>query len=194
MKKYFFSLLIIAFIFSPLTIFLFFSASSHSDRNFHEYTGIKSNYLESVKKFGHVQIRARIPFGGPGDRTSYPLKVIPKSKFYVYVHRMGVPTACVLEECSFFDGSIVECMGGWLSGDQQPEMADRIGFPIEKVWKGKASIVVVADRNAKIIGIYPQHTEGDVVAILSQYPQYRDGVIKCMKIGVALDETVDNSQ
>ena len=145
-------------------------------------------YLKSVETVGPLRKGDFIPSGGPEDATMYPIKRIPKSKFYVYVHRMGLPIFCMLDGCSFFDGSIVECMGGWISGDEQPDPASSLGLNPEEVWKGNASVVIVADKNARIIGIYPQHTEGDVVRILATYPQYRDEVIRCMKKGVTLQD------
>lgn len=145
-------------------------------------------YTKSVKEFGPLKVGDYIPIGGPGDTTAYPRKVIPKSQFYVYVHRMDLPIFCSQEGCSYFDGSIVNCMGGWLSGDEQPDPASEVGLSSGEVWAGRESLVILADKSAKIIGIYPQHTEGDVVNILATYPQYRDEVIRCMKKGVALED------
>lgn len=136
-------------------------------------------YLESVQEFGPLKMGERTPYG---EGQSAPLdgKDIPKAEFYFYVQRRGL-SLCEFESCSVTEGKVVQCMGGWLSGDGHSEVSDYVGLDSKEVSEGKASIVVVADKNSKIIGIYPNHTEGDILEILGQYPKYKESFKRCLE-------------
>lgn len=120
-----------------------------------------------VVKFGPLKLGEQAPCK-PGDSTSYPFRRIPQSKFYIYVVEKDLPTMCVFEECGPH-GEIVECLGGWLSGDDQAEEAVSFGLDEDMVRQGKASIIVVANQDSKIVGIYPNHTMQNLPEILKRH-------------------------
>lgn len=142
--------------------------------NSHE---LHSEYLENVKEFGPLKIGSKAP-NGFGETAPFEGKPIPKSSFYVYVHQRGL-SLCEYDSCGFVEGRLIACMGGWLSGDGHTEISDIVGLNSLEVSQGKASIVVVSDQNSQIIGIYPNHTQGDILPILNQFPEYKNSLIKC---------------
>jgi len=134
-------------------------------------------YLKGVKEFGPLKIGGRAPFG-KGDKAIFDNKLVPGSNFYIYAQRRGL-SVCEFDNCAIVEGKVVECMGGWLSGDGHPEVSDLVGLDSLEVSQGKASIVVISDNDSKIIGIYPNHTESDILSILYQYPEYRTSLQYC---------------
>jgi len=122
-----------------------------------------------VSEFGPLKLGYTAPFG-PGDPTAHPYKTVPVSKFYVFVVASKVPTMCTFEECGV-GGDVVERMGGWITGDEQAESALMVGLSESKVRQGEQSIIVVADKNSRIIGIYPNRTMNDLLAILKLHPE-----------------------
>ena len=135
---------------------------------------IKFIFLESVEEFGPLHIGGVAPKGV----VLRPLISVPESKFYVFFHRMGFGM-CNNEDCATLAGRIVRCMGGWLAGDDQPETSGEVGLSQEDVQNGRASIVIVSDKEAKIIGIYPNHTEADIVPILRKFPEFEASLLEC---------------
>jgi len=136
-----------------------------------------SDFLENVHAFGPLRIGGEAP-NGFGQIAPFEGRKIPKSNFYVYVHRRGLPL-CEYDGCSIAEGIVIECMGGWFSGDGHTEISDLVGLDSAEVAQGRESIVVVADENSEIIGIYPNHTEGDILPILSQFPEYYETLSRC---------------
>jgi hypothetical protein len=120
-----------------------------------------------VKEFGSLKLGGYAPYL-PGDSTSYPYRRIPQSDFYIYVVEKNLPTMCVFEECGVH-GEIVKCLGGWLSGDDQAEDVEMVGLDLEQVQNGEASIIVFADHNSKIVGIYPDYTMQNLPEILKRH-------------------------
>lgn len=130
-----------------------------------------------VSEFGPLKVGERAPFG-PGDPTAYPYKVTPKSAFYVFVVAKGLPTMCVYEECSEH-GALVRRLGGWITGDAQAESAAIVGLTETGVQNGTESIVVLADRKSRVIGIFPEAGPSDVKKILQTY----SGILKVRQDG-----------
>lgn len=122
-----------------------------------------------VTEFGPLKVGKRAPFG-PGDPTSHPYKFIPVSNFYIYVVARKLSTMCVFDDCGV-NGDVVERMGGWLTGDEQAESAEMVGLDQSKVLSGEDSMIVVADKNVRIIGIYPNHKMIDLLTILKRHPE-----------------------
>lgn len=141
-------------------------------------TEYAKQYLEGVKEFGPLKIGGKAP-NGAGSNAPLDHKMIPESAFYIYVQRRGLDF-CEFDSCGIAEGKVVQCMGGWLSGDGHPEISDLVGLNSIEVAQGKASIVVVSDKESKIIGIYPNHTEGDILPILNQFPNYEESLLNCV--------------
>ncbi|MGK5093938.1 hypothetical protein WDW89_18235 [Deltaproteobacteria bacterium TL4] len=120
---------------------------------------------DKVKEFGSLKLGLPAP-EKPGDSTSYPYKNIPPSGFYIYVVQESLSIDCVYGDCGHH-GEIVECLGGWLSGNSttQAEIAWIYGLN-----EGNAtSIIVVADQDSKIVGIYPNYTMQNLPEILKRH-------------------------
>lgn len=77
---------------------------------------------------------------------------------------------CALEDCGM-SGTFVSCMGGWLSADglSGDGGANDYGLVEEEVVEGKSSIILVADKDKKIIGIYPNYRVQNIPYILKNY-------------------------
>lgn len=89
-----------------------------------------------------------------GDSTIWapPYQTVPESNFYVY--SIGDENMCIGLDCGI-GGYFTECLGGWISGykdigDVRDYRLGEIGFDIDK-----QKIITIADKNAKIVGIYP---------------------------------------
>lgn len=81
------------------------------------------------------------------------LVVVPESNFYVYA--LGDESLCIGLNCGI-SGYFIECLGGWLSGYSY-EVGDvgDYGFRGAGIDIGKQTVITVADKEGKIVGIYP---------------------------------------
>ncbi len=128
-------------------------------------------------EYGPLKIGNKSP-DRPGDPTAYPYKVVPESNFYVSVVQKGLPVYCIFEDCGMY-GILVECMGGWLTGDDQIETAEEFGVDYKKLKADKASMIIVADKNANIVGIYPNKRMYDLPNILKKHPDLSKYMDEC---------------
>lgn len=98
----------------------------------------------------------------------HPYRYIWESKFYVYVVQKDA-YHCALEDCGM-SGVLVDCMGGWISGDTAIASAHNgYGLNKDEVEVGKSSMVIVADKDQKIVGIYPNYTIQNIPYILKNH-------------------------
>jgi len=81
-----------------------------------------------------------------------PYRTVPESDFYVYA--LGDEHMCIGSSCGM-GGYSVECLGGWLSGYKVITEEFDYGLRGAGVDVEKQKIITVADKNAKIVGIYP---------------------------------------
>ncbi|MGK5092901.1 hypothetical protein WDW89_12905 [Deltaproteobacteria bacterium TL4] len=123
---------------------------------------------DRIKEFGDLKLGDPAPYK-PGDSTSGPYRKIPQAKFYVYPMENGLPTMCVFEECGPH-GEFIECLGGWLSGSDLEEMSDLVGLDEMDI----TAIIVVANQDSKIVGIYPYHTMQNLPEILKRHVDLLD--------------------
>jgi hypothetical protein len=72
----------------------------------------------------------------------------------VLIVAKDIPTMCVFEECHD-SADLVRLLGGWITGDQQAETIGLVGLSEDRVRRGEQSIIVIADRKSRIVGIYP---------------------------------------
>lgn len=127
--------------------------------------------ITSVQEYGPLKIGGEFGpetnFPGPRD---YPIEMSEEANFFINVVQKDL-YRCMFESCGM-SGALVECMGGWLSGNTLEEISDKVGLgdKWEQVLAGKASIIVVSDRNSKIVGIYPNHTTQELPRILRKHP------------------------
>lgn len=135
------------------------------------FVGLSRLLPASEAHIGDFKLGDRAPYI-PGDELHHPYKIIPPSRFYVYIWQPGFLSAqCVYEECGS-GGEIVATMRGWLWGT---------GF--EREWfhlpTSVASIIIVADANSITVGIYPNARLSDLEKILKKHPDLADfGMLK----------------
>ena len=75
---------------------------------------------------------------------------------------------CVFEDC-IPEGKIIEAQGGWLQGQiskGQTEVQSDFGLDTNPKVK---SVVVVGNKDAKIVGIYPNRGSKDILSIIQFY-------------------------
>lgn len=117
-----------------------------------------------VSKFGPLKVGGLSPVQ-PGDPTAHPHRFTPNAKFYVLVVAKGLPTMCTFEDCGA-EGELVEALGGWITGDTQNETIHLAGLEQTEVKQGRQSIIVVSDKEGRIVGIYPNSKMSDLPSIL----------------------------
>ncbi|MGK5091668.1 hypothetical protein WDW89_06575 [Deltaproteobacteria bacterium TL4] len=120
---------------------------------------------DKIKEFGSLKLGGPAPYK-PGNSVAYYSGKIPQAKFYIYVLEKDLLPACALDDCGDH-GGIVECLGGWLSGSDTEQPMDMEAFGL--VEGDVDSIIVVADQNSKIVGIYPNYTMQNLPQILKRH-------------------------
>lgn len=133
----------------------------------------------SVSAMGDFRIGKSGP-DKPGDELFHPYGLVPPSKFYIYVRQPGIPYAqCVYEECGR-GGEMVATLRGWLWGSGLDGDSDsKIWLADHQLPSSLTSLVIVADANASIVGIYPNADMSDVEKILKKHPDLADfGMLK----------------
>jgi len=110
-------------------------------------------YPFGVKQYKTISIGIAAAEGA-GDSIGWapPYDTVPESDFYVY--SLGDETMCIGSDCGA-GAYFVECLGGWISGYKDiGDVADyglrEAGMDIDK-----QKIITIADKDAKIVGIYP---------------------------------------
>ncbi len=136
----------------------------------------ENEFLKSVDNFGPLRIGGKAPIG----IVLHPNKIPSDVQFYVYYHRMGFGM-CNNESCAPLEGKVVKCMNGWLAGSDQHEGSYEVGLDHDLVKQGIASIVVVSNKNEKIMGIFPYHTESDIIPILDTFPEFQEPLSHCFE-------------
>jgi len=81
-----------------------------------------------------------------------PYRTVPESLFYVYA--LGDEHMCIGSSCGM-GGYFIECLDGWLSGYRAITEEFDYGLRDAGVNMEKQTIITVADKDAKIVGIYP---------------------------------------
>ena len=91
---------------------------------------------------------------GAGTPTIWapPYRTVPESLFYVYA--IGDEHMCIGSDCGI-GGYFVECLGGWLAGEKIITEEFDYGLRDAGVDINKQKIITIADKDAKIVGIYP---------------------------------------
>lgn len=114
-----------------------------------------------VREFGSLML-GRDYAGGEGSYTFAPTRYIPNSRFYITVVQKDL--WCVFEYCSP-EGIKIKSLGGWLQGENtdQPTIWSEYGLETNP---SVESVIVVADKNNKLVGIYPNKKIDDIPAIL----------------------------
>ena len=90
-----------------------------------------------------------------GDSTGWAPpynRVFEESKFFVY--SLGDETMCISDDCGI-GGYFVGCLGGWISGYKDVGEVSDYGLRDAGVDIDKQKVITIADKDARIVGIYP---------------------------------------
>ncbi len=126
------------------------------------YLNLKTSFFHgTVTNFGPLKLGGDMPLG-PGSYTLAPPMHIPPARFHIEVAQKDL--GCVFEYC-IPEGEKIAALGGWLQGEntQQPEIKEIFGLSENK---DVTTVVVVGDKDARIVGIYPNKNIDDVPSIL----------------------------
>lgn len=123
-------------------------------------------------KFGLFELGKELPFNyRPGDKSVWapPDEKIPLSKFFVYIAKENF--WCIWESCGL-EGEKIKLFGGYLAGFtlNQPVFAEDFGFDDKRIRGRYASVIIIGDQNAKIVGIYPNKDIDDLFAVIKFHP------------------------
>ncbi len=119
-----------------------------------------------------------------GDSTGWapPDDIVPNANFYIFA--FGDESFCISAGCGI-GGYFVECLGGWISGYRQMGWLENdFGLDSSAVETGKEKVVMVANANAKIVGIYPGARIRNLPYILRNHRDLADAEMfkKCSDI------------
>lgn len=166
--KIFFIIPIILLLFVVIAIFIFLyfqNKKSEVRINVNTDTNKTISYF-NIKSFGNLMWGSET-ISGPGDYTFAPYLKIPQAKFYVTI--IQNEHWCSNEDCGL-DGAIIQTLGGWLQMESlqgYPDLTDEVGFDFPDD-QGIKSIVIVSDKDGKIVGIYLNKDYKDVLSILKK--------------------------
>jgi hypothetical protein len=110
-------------------------------------------YPFGVKQYETIILgMAAVEKAGDSIVWAPPYDTVPESLFYVYA--LGDETMCIGSDCGI-GGYFVECLGGWISGYK--DIGDVLDYGLRDagIDINKQKVITIADKDAKIVGIYP---------------------------------------
>ena len=114
---------------------------------------VLQKYPFGVKQYKTIKLG--IEAAQSADTPTYwapPDDVVPRSDFYVY--SIGDEGMCIGSSCGL-GGYFIECLGGYLAGEKIRTEEFDYGLRDAGVDMDKLKIITIADKNGKIVGIYP---------------------------------------
>jgi hypothetical protein len=90
-----------------------------------------------------------------GDSTGWapPYDQVPEESVF-FVYSLGDESMCIRSDCGI-GGYFVECLGGWISGYKIAGDTIDYGLNDEAINSGREKVITIADKEGKIVGIYP---------------------------------------
>lgn len=114
---------------------------------------IWQKYPFGVKQYKTIRLGMQAVEGAGSDTGwATPYDKVFEADFYVYA--LGDEPMCLGSSCGM-GGYFIECLGGWLSGYKKITEEDDYGLSEAGVDMAKQTIITIADKSAKIVGIYP---------------------------------------
>lgn len=135
----------------------------------------------SVESFGPFKLGDQAPIVSE-NVPEYNYLYGSEYKFYIYTMEKYM-SFCALGDCGM-SGVLVDCMGGWLSGEgiSGDGGATDYGLTEEDVDAGRSSMIIVADENKKIVGIYPNYKVRNIPYILKNHRNLSEEFDFCYNI------------
>lgn len=96
-----------------------------------------------------------------------PDNIVPNSNFYVY--SLGDESMCIGANCGI-GGSFIDCLGGYLAGEKVITEEFDYGLRDAGVDMDKFKIITIADKEGKIVGIYPGARIRNLPYIMRNHP------------------------
>lgn len=110
-------------------------------------------YPSGVKQYKTIRLGMQAAEGaGVYTGWAVPDDIVPESNFYVY--SLGDESMCLGSGCGV-GGYFVECLGGWISGYKKITEEYDYGLGEAGMDMTKQTIITIANKSAKIVGIYP---------------------------------------
>lgn len=110
-------------------------------------------YPFSVKQYKTIKLGMQaVQNAGTPTYWAKPDDKVPESDFYVYA--IGDESMCIGSSCGV-GGYFVECLGGYIVGEKIKTEEFDYGLRDAGVDIEKLKIITVADKEGKIVGIYP---------------------------------------
>lgn len=133
--------------------------------------------IKSIRQFGELKIGDGSPeYHKPGYEMNAAYKKIPPSRFYVKLYDRNIDYSCFFDECGP-EGAIVGTMGGWFSGSGIEESYDLFGELTDargRFTSGHSSLMIIANQESKIVGLYLGASVQDLPEILKRHPNLAD--------------------
>ena len=137
---------------------------------------VKRLPMKNVQEFGELKVGAISP---EDHKPGYEVQIyenIPPSRFYVELYDSQITYSCFFDGCGV-EGSIVGTMKGWLSGSSIPEDTEVFGIQTDAngvFTTGDSSLLIIADQNSIIVGLYLNAQVSDLPKILESHPKIAD--------------------
>lgn len=114
---------------------------------------VLKNYPYGVSQYHTIALGMKSAEGvGSPTVWASPYRTVPESYFYVY--SIGDEQMCIGSDCGI-GGYFVECLGGWISGEKIITEEFDYGLRDAGVDIKKVKVITVANKDAKVVGIYP---------------------------------------
>ncbi len=129
--------------------------------------------LDGITQLGDLKLKSPLPF----DPKKYVLgnleKDIRKPEYYlIVVHEtMSDRGYCPYIECGMFLETIFNQKGWFISIDHKnSEIIEKLGLNASQVARGEITLIILADKNKKIVSIHPNKDMRDIYTVLVQHP------------------------
>lgn len=129
--------------------------------------------LEGIKELGDLKLNSPLPFD-PADYVMEQFKEeIEKPDYYLIVVHETISDEhyCPYRECGVFLETIFNQKGWFISIDHKnPQIIEKLGLDASQVARGEITLIILADKNKKIISIHPNYDMRDIYTVLTQHP------------------------
>lgn len=129
--------------------------------------------LEGIKELGDLKLGFPLPF----DPTIYAREQFQKeirnpNYYLVVIHEtISDEQYCPYLECGIFLETIFDQSGWFIDFDHKnSEIIEKLGLNSGQVARGEVTLIVLADKNKKIVSIHPNKDMRDIYTVLAQHP------------------------